>query len=103
MRVAIFLLSISLAAAQDDKCTIAGTVLNAKTNQPIKKVGVLLRPEYSSGGMTAGVLTLAAGQTLKDLAYRLWPTAVIAGRVVDEDGNPMDRSRWRNWPRAYTA
>jgi hypothetical protein len=53
--------------------------------------------------MTAGVLTLAAGQTLKDLAYRLWPTAVIAGRVVDEDGNPMDRSRWRNWPRAYTA
>jgi hypothetical protein len=129
MRVAIFLLSISLAAAQDDKCAIEGTVLNAKTKEPIKKVEVVLRPEGSSSGATAGVLTdgagkfkfadvapgryniwmsksgftegprlsgdpshfltLAAGQTLKDLTYRAWPTAVIAGRVVDEDGNPM--------------
>jgi hypothetical protein len=129
MRAAVFLLIAPLLAAQDQKCTIEGTVLNGKTNEPIKKVEVLLRREDSSGGVTNGVLTdgagkfkfvdlqparydiwmsksgflegprrlgdashvlaLAAGQTLKDLTYRLWPTAVIAGRVVDEDGSPM--------------
>ena len=129
MRSAVFLLIAPLLAAQDQKCAIEGMVLNAKTNEPIKKVEVVLRREDSSGGVTNGVLTdgagkfkfvdleparydiwmskngflegprrlgdaphvlaLAAGQTLKDLTYRLWPTAVIAGRVVDEDGNPM--------------
>lgn len=129
MRVAIFLLSISLAAAQSEKCAIEGTVLNAKTKEPIKKAQVRLFPAAESSvasfgavtdsagnfkltgvdpgrylivasksGFTQGprragnwpsALTLAAGQTVKDLVFPLSPTAVIAGRVVDEDGDPM--------------
>ncbi len=35
------------------------------------------------------VLTLAAGQDLKELSIRLQAAAVIEGRVTDEDGDPM--------------
>lgn len=35
------------------------------------------------------VLTLRAGQELKDLQFRLIPSAVIAGRILDEDGEAL--------------
>ena len=35
------------------------------------------------------VLTLAAGQELKDLVIRLQAAAVVEGRITDEDGDPM--------------
>lgn len=35
------------------------------------------------------LLTLRAGQEVKDLLFRLTPSAVIAGRVLDEDGEPL--------------
>src|SRR5208282_6251683 len=35
------------------------------------------------------VLTLGAGQELKDLVIRLQLAAVVEGRVTDEDGDPM--------------
>jgi protocatechuate 3,4-dioxygenase beta subunit len=35
------------------------------------------------------VLTLAAGQEIKDLRIRLQASAVVRGRVTDEDGDPM--------------
>ena len=35
------------------------------------------------------VLTLAAGQELKDLRIRLQAAAVVRGRVTDEDGDPL--------------
>ena len=35
------------------------------------------------------VLTLSAGQELKDLLIRLQAAAVVAGRVTDEDGDPL--------------
>jgi hypothetical protein len=35
------------------------------------------------------VLTLSAGQDLKDLVIRLQAAAVVDGRVTDEDGDPM--------------
>lgn len=35
------------------------------------------------------VLTLTAGQTMTDLLFRLLRTAVISGRVLDEDGEPV--------------
>jgi hypothetical protein len=35
------------------------------------------------------VLTLSAGQDLKDLVIRLQASAVVEGRVTDEDGDPM--------------
>lgn len=33
------------------------------------------------------VMALSPGQTLKDLLFRLLPSAVISGRIQDEDGN----------------
>lgn len=35
------------------------------------------------------VLTLRSGQEIKDLIFRLIPSAIIAGRILDEDGEPL--------------
>ncbi len=35
------------------------------------------------------ILTLHPGQDLKDLLFRLIPSGVIAGKIVDEDGEPL--------------
>ena len=35
------------------------------------------------------VRTLRAGQVLKDLVFRLVPAAVISGRIMDEDAEPL--------------
>jgi hypothetical protein len=35
------------------------------------------------------VLSLRSGQELKDLLFRLIPSGVIAGRILDEDGEPL--------------
>jgi carboxypeptidase family protein len=39
------------------------------------------------------VLTLAAGQELKDVLIRLQAAAVVRGRVTDEDGEPMPNAQ----------
>jgi protocatechuate 3,4-dioxygenase beta subunit len=36
-------------------------------------------------------LTLHAGQEMKDLVFRMIPSAVIAGHITDEDGEPLPR------------
>jgi protocatechuate 3,4-dioxygenase beta subunit len=50
-----------------------------------------VRTEYGSKApMRPGTqITLAAGQTLKEISIRLQPHGVIAGRVLDEDGEPL--------------
>ena len=35
------------------------------------------------------VLSLSSGQNLKDLLFRLVPSAIISGRIQDEDSNPL--------------
>ena len=47
--------------------------------------------EINSRGRKSEVtaLTVNPGQQIKDLLFQMLPTAVIAGRVVDEDGDPM--------------
>jgi len=39
------------------------------------------------------VVTVQAGQSLEDLLLRMLPTAIISGRVTDEDGDPMSGVR----------
>lgn len=39
------------------------------------------------------VFTVQAGQSLDDLTLRMLPTAVISGRITDEDGDPMSQVR----------
>jgi hypothetical protein len=40
-------------------------------------------------GDPGAVLTLRPGQEVNDLVFRMIPSAVIAGRILDEDGEPM--------------
>lgn len=59
----------------------------------------LRRNGYASGDTQAGragnpaSLTLSPGQHLKGLVLRMTPAAVISGRVVDEDGEPLAWAR----------
>jgi len=39
------------------------------------------------------ILTLSAGQELKDLLVRLQASAVVVGRVTDEDGDPLPNAQ----------
>src|SRR5579862_299838 len=50
-----------------------------------------LRQEYGARlqNSTGTILTLSAGQRLSDLVLKLTPFGVIAGRVVDEDSEPV--------------
>jgi hypothetical protein len=43
----------------------------------------------NSAGQGAAVLTLTPGQKLTDLIFRLQKSAVITGRITDEDGDPI--------------
>jgi len=152
MRVGLWLLSLSLLAAQEhplppgapaaspqpevkpeDQCSVEGIVLNARTRAPLSKAQVRLlkldgpatgpgsattdasgrfklsgvapgqyralasrsgfvRQVFGSGGAFPS-LTLVPGQALAGLTLELSPAAVIAGRVVDEDGEPLANVR----------
>jgi protocatechuate 3,4-dioxygenase beta subunit len=50
------------------------------------------RYAQETGEGPGAVLSLGAGQKMTDLIFRLQKTAVITGRVVDEDGEPMIRA-----------
>jgi protocatechuate 3,4-dioxygenase beta subunit len=39
------------------------------------------------------VVTIQAGQSVEDLLLRMLPTAIITGRITDEDGDPMSEVR----------
>ncbi|MGZ5545464.1 MAG: MSCRAMM family protein, partial [Limisphaerales bacterium] len=116
----------------EEKCSVEGTVVNAFTGEPLKKVHLTLRPldqpnaapygantdaaghflmdqldpgRYTFSGSRNGFitqsyspdgnlrhstsLTLAKGQELKELVFKLTPQGVISGRVLDEDGEPL--------------
>ncbi len=40
-------------------------------------------------GQPGATLTLRPGQEMKDLVFKMIPSAVIAGPIIDEDGEPM--------------
>jgi carboxypeptidase family protein len=124
------------ADPNDQFCKIAGSVVSAKTGEPLKKAQVVLSqkgadrddpnkqpltattdaaghfsiekiPEGSYDvvvtrndyiGMRYGqdqidkpgaVLTLAPGQKMTDLLFRLQRMGIITGRITDEDGDPV--------------
>ena len=51
--------------------------------------------EVNSRGLKVdvNVFTIRAGQALQGLLFRMLPTAVITGRITDEDGDPMSEVR----------
>ena len=42
-----------------------------------------------NGLMGASPITIATGQVIKDITFKLSPNAVASGRVLDEDGDPI--------------
>ncbi len=46
-----------------------------------------------SPGRPGTTLSLLRGQSLKDVVFRLTPHAVVTGRIVDEDGEPVPNVR----------
>ena len=52
-----------------------------------------LRPAQLTGSGT--LMTIEAGQKIGDASIRMTPHGVIAGRVLDEDGEPMAWSAYR--------
>jgi len=116
-------------AKLEDQCNVEGTVVNAKTKDPVGgahvrltrmdgpqaepyatttdasgrfKLSGLPPGEYqalaarngfvrqvSSAGKIPPRVALAPKQTLQDLTLALSPAAIIAGRVVDELGEPL--------------
>jgi len=53
--------------------------------------GGYIRTNYRSN--SGAIFTLTAGQRIKDIRIALVPQGVIAGRVVDEDGDPITDAR----------
>jgi len=54
-----------------------------------------LQQEYGArrAGEAGATLTLRSAQTMSDLVFRMTPSAVIAGRVINEDGEPLQWAR----------
>lgn len=128
--------SVKPEVKPEDKCAVEGTVVNATSGEPLKKVHLSLSPvgdqsgvpygtvtedgghflfdnvdpgrytlrglrngfvsqSYSSQGNTrrTTTLTLANGQKMKELTFKLTPQGVITGHVVDQDGEPISNVR----------
>ena len=51
--------------------------------------------QYGARGANSGgtPLSLTPGQHMRDIVFRLTPHGVIAGRVLDEDGEPVERAQ----------
>jgi protocatechuate 3,4-dioxygenase beta subunit len=58
----------------------------------VERTGFLEASAHHTRG-EGRVLTLTAGQELKDLEIRLQAAAVVQGRVVDEDGDPLPNTQ----------
>ena len=57
-------------------------------------------------GRPGTTLALVRGQNLKDIVFRLSPHAVITGRILDEDGEPLPGGisrRHRRWEGRHRA
>ena len=112
-------LVLALLLAQE-RAIVEGTVVNALTNEPLRKAHVLLEGEKTRYAVTSGnegrfrfeglepgdynpeaqrtgfldsndepEIGLAAGEHLKDVVIKMTPQGLIAGHVMDEDGDPV--------------
>ena len=92
---------VVLRSVDDPKRTV-GAVTNAEGRFALKdvesgryhlnvtRVGFVASEYGQRKPDTLGaVLTLRAGQDLKDLQFRLIPAGVISGRIYDDDGEPL--------------
>ncbi len=99
--------------AGDQEFCIGGTVVNSVTGQPIRRAAVSTPQSaaltdaagafhfcglpagayYANAekpGFTAAGTRVAVGPSREDLNIRLDPLAIVKGRVLDRDGNPVE-------------
>ncbi|HLV87369.1 MAG TPA: carboxypeptidase-like regulatory domain-containing protein [Candidatus Sulfotelmatobacter sp.] len=74
-------------SAPDGTFRIEG-ILPGRYHMFVERTG-LLEADKRHANAQGRILTLSAGQELKDLQIRLQAAAVVRGRVTDEDGDPM--------------
>ncbi len=56
--------------------------------------GFVSQAHGQRGASSSGtILTLAPGQTMRDIEFRLLPAAAISGHIYDEDGDPVASAR----------
>lgn len=77
--------STSLTAQTDDTGRFAFPDLAGGSYRLRGERSGFQRQEYANGA----VLTLAPGQEIKDLSLKLPPSAILSGRVLDQEGEPM--------------
>jgi len=67
-------------------------VLPGRYRLYLEKTGLV---EVNGRGLKSdvNVFTVQAGQSVEDLLFRMLPTAIISGRITDEDGDPMSGVR----------
>jgi len=65
--------------------------------------GLLEIDRHRSSRSDGRILTLSAGQELKDLHLRLQAAAVLRGRVTDEDGDPLSNAEITVLRQTYAA
>ena len=103
-----------------DKAIVEGTILNGVTSEPLRKADVTLAGKKTYTAVSTGngkfrvegiepgeyqpqthrqgfldaddepSITVSQGEHVKDLVIKLTPQGIIAGRVVDEDGDPVE-------------
>jgi hypothetical protein len=78
-------------ADTDDSGNFAFKELDAGKYQLLAERTGFARQAYGArrSALSGTTLSLSAGQTIKDLLFKLAPNAVISGRVLDEDGEPV--------------
>jgi hypothetical protein len=120
--LAMFAVILRAQAPAPKPGTVEGVVTNSVTGEPLKKAAVRLAEKYTAmtdavghyrfdnvtpgnylvnadkGGFqtTSGTppqVTVAEGQTVKDVALKLLPLATVSGHVFDQDGEPIPRAQ----------
>jgi protocatechuate 3,4-dioxygenase beta subunit len=69
-----------------------------------RRVGYLDQGYGASGPDVVGVpLSIAAGETRRDLVLQLTPQSLLYGKVVDEDGDPLPNAAVEAWRVSYAG
>jgi protocatechuate 3,4-dioxygenase beta subunit len=94
--------NISIVTDAGGRFTLKG-LPPGRYNLSASKNGFVDQPYgQRKSGDPGSVLTLHAGQDLRDLLFRLMPSAVISGRVLDDEGEPLPWAAVSAWREVYS-